>query len=226
MELLGLLVDHDDAVEQETLATSYDETAELWNSRYNVPYSICGCPQPQASLTSSFTSKIFKSAFSSSSKEGQVSNPRPDLLHISEDTLDETHPSEHFAVVVRNIPEINKLREKRVSSLGSASKKGKGKGQSVASSAVDGWVDDKEELRKKREDHRVDSPAFYLGLLTEERGEIEGIVDGTQLGVADCVMGMGIHGICQAGNMKHQPQVSKPLGGYGMSACAAAGGGS
>ncbi|KAG8941360.1 hypothetical protein FRC03_004628 [Tulasnella sp. 419] len=228
MDLLGLLVDHDDAVEQETLATSYNETAELWHSRYSVPYSICGCPQPQASLTSAFTSKIFKSAFSSSSKEGRVSNPRPDLLHISENSLDETHPSEHFAVVVKNIPEIHKLQEKRVESLESASKKSKGKGRSIASSAVDGWVDDQQGTRKKREEHRIDSPAFYLGLFTEEKGEVEGIIDGTQLGVADCVMGMGVHGACQAGNVKNQPQVSRQFKGVcgGMVACGGGCGGS
>ncbi|KAG8957477.1 hypothetical protein FRC03_010115 [Tulasnella sp. 419] len=225
IDLLGLLVDHDDAVEQETIATSYDETAELWHARYHLPYSVCGCPQPQTSLTSVFASKILKTPFSSSSsKDPRLPDLRPDLLHVSETTLNETHPSEHSSVAVKNISEIKKLKEKRVESLESASKKSKGKGRSMAGSAVDAWVDDKDVLKVKREEHRVDSPAFYLGLFTEEGAEVDGVLNGSDLGVADCVMGMGIHGTCQAGNWKQQPQVSRPLGGCGgMVACGGGG---
>ncbi|KAG8932371.1 hypothetical protein FRC02_001228 [Tulasnella sp. 418] len=210
--LVGTLVDHDDAVEQENLAMSYRQTAQLWHSRYNIPYSICGCPQPQLSSlssASSFASKVLlKSPFSSSKSAKQpqnMTNPRPDILQVSENALDETHPSEHPSVIVTNIPELQKLRTQRLSS---SEGKGKEKGKSKANghgdhSAIDAWVDENEILRRKRETHRNDCPAFYSGFSSDTAiGAGSGIMNGLALGPADCIAGMGAMGACRAGNTK------------------------
>ncbi|KAG8958094.1 hypothetical protein FRC03_009468 [Tulasnella sp. 419] len=203
--LVGSLVDHDDAVEQENLASSYRQTAQLWHSRFNIPYSICGCPQPQISSlasASALASRVFsKSLFSSPKPMSSTPNPRPDLLQLSENALEETHPSEHPSVIVTNIPIVWKLRNQRLSS---SEGKGKGKANETNSSNItDMWVDENETLRKKRERHRDDCPAFHVGFSNETSvASGSAIVNGATLGAADCIAGMGAMGACRAGNSK------------------------
>ncbi|EIW76418.1 hypothetical protein CONPUDRAFT_111340, partial [Coniophora puteana RWD-64-598 SS2] len=39
-------VDHDDKVEENSLANSFDDTCRVWQDKYHVPYMHCGCPLP------------------------------------------------------------------------------------------------------------------------------------------------------------------------------------
>ncbi|PPR07442.1 hypothetical protein CVT24_007708 [Panaeolus cyanescens] len=43
---IGRLVDHEDKVSSMTLSKAFDTTALLWNRRFGVRYSYCGCPSP------------------------------------------------------------------------------------------------------------------------------------------------------------------------------------
>ncbi|KIM59805.1 hypothetical protein SCLCIDRAFT_1185598, partial [Scleroderma citrinum Foug A] len=46
LELVGRYVNHDDKVEEDKLATSFDVSCRVWQDRYGVPYMYCGCPPP------------------------------------------------------------------------------------------------------------------------------------------------------------------------------------
>ncbi|CAE6436505.1 unnamed protein product [Rhizoctonia solani] len=80
--LFEKMVGHEDKVEEGKLASSFDETARLWKSRFGGNYSACGClpaqPKPSSSL------KFWK-------KSIWVPDEKP-----------ETHPSEHNSIVAIN----------------------------------------------------------------------------------------------------------------------------
>ncbi|KAK4695148.1 hypothetical protein P7C70_g8608, partial [Phenoliferia sp. Uapishka_3] len=105
--LLGRFVDHNDRVEEGALSTAYDVTSLAWKSRYNVPYSICGCPLPDDKIASKLMSKL---GFSSS----KPSAPTALLGSTSSPTdCDATHASSHNSVQLIDSPSTNKLRAKR-----------------------------------------------------------------------------------------------------------------
>ncbi|KAF9230288.1 hypothetical protein BU15DRAFT_91144 [Melanogaster broomeanus] len=48
--LVGRYVDHDDKVEENYLATTFDITCRAWKDRFGLPYTYCGCPLPGTTL--------------------------------------------------------------------------------------------------------------------------------------------------------------------------------
>lgn len=50
MELVGRYVNHDDKVEEDKLATSFDVTCRAWQDQYGLPYMFCGCALPEESI--------------------------------------------------------------------------------------------------------------------------------------------------------------------------------
>lgn len=130
---LGRTPDHDDKVEEGALSAAYDVTARAWQSRFGVPYSVCGCGNSAGGVTDKI-SRLFisssksgeKSAKSGVSVDGSSSsaamiaarkNPRPDLISVDDGDADATHPSEHNSVLVVRHPlseYSRKLREKKL----------------------------------------------------------------------------------------------------------------
>lgn len=117
-------------MEEGALSTAYDVTARAWQSRFGVPYSVCGCGHSSGGITEKI-SRFFgsssksgeKSAKSAISVDGSSSatmiashkNPRPDLISVDDGDADATHPSEHNSVVVVRHPlseNSRKMREK------------------------------------------------------------------------------------------------------------------
>ncbi|KAG8904961.1 hypothetical protein FRB99_000963 [Tulasnella sp. 403] len=119
---LGTVVDHDDAVEQENLASAFEKTSRLWTNRFNVPYTICGCPVPcniKSPTKSARYSRLFgwkgkaKATPTSPPPTPTITNTRPDLLsHLKADAY-ETHPSDHAQVVLTNYPSVTPLQAAR-----------------------------------------------------------------------------------------------------------------
>ncbi|GBE89584.1 hypothetical protein SCP_1602470 [Sparassis crispa] len=86
-------VDHDDKVEENHLATSFDMTSRAWQERFHLPYTHCGCPLPGESIGR----RLSRLSLGLFHKHG------PDLsLELlppaREDALSATHPSEHNSV--------------------------------------------------------------------------------------------------------------------------------
>ncbi|KAJ1304754.1 hypothetical protein OPQ81_005892 [Rhizoctonia solani] len=80
--LFEKMMGHEDKVEEGKLATSFDETARLWKSRFGENYSTCGCIPVQSKPSSSL--KFWKKSTSSS------------------EAKPETHPTEHNSIVAIN----------------------------------------------------------------------------------------------------------------------------
>lgn len=146
--------DHDDKVNQGALSDAYDKTAEAWKvrllllqcdaanagtqERFGVPYSVCGCLPPIKALELSGNSGNSFSIFSKKGKakaaaEKPFENSRPDLTLPSNETAEQTHPSDHNAVAILNPAESNmaqaqvRRRElaKRAKELSKSVEKGK-----------------------------------------------------------------------------------------------------
>ncbi|KAG8921666.1 hypothetical protein FRC00_008378, partial [Tulasnella sp. 408] len=111
-DIVGIVPDHDDKVNQGALSDAYDKTAETWKESFGVPYSVCGCLPPVKALGTSGTSN---SGFSIFSKKGKskaagdklFENARPDMTLHSDETAEQTHPSDHNAVAIINPAETN-----------------------------------------------------------------------------------------------------------------------
>ncbi|KAM0790841.1 hypothetical protein ACM66B_004685 [Microbotryomycetes sp. NB124-2] len=101
---LGRFLDHDDKVAEETLSNSFQQTARLWRQRFGVPYSICGCPLPEA--PSAPLGVKLRRKLGLKPKPVVVNATGKTLLagancdHYALDDIDSTHPSEHPAVIV------------------------------------------------------------------------------------------------------------------------------
>ncbi|KAG8881240.1 hypothetical protein FRB97_009739 [Tulasnella sp. 331] len=113
-DIMGTVPDHDDKVNQGTLSTAWDSTAEAWKARFGVPYSVCGCAPPMkpasvGNVILSVFSRNGKDKASQSSK--QVKNARPDLVSALDMSAEETHPSDHNAVALINPKKENEAQE-------------------------------------------------------------------------------------------------------------------
>ncbi|KAG5637807.1 hypothetical protein H0H81_003139 [Sphagnurus paluster] len=88
MTYVGRYVDHNDKVEEEKLASSFDITCRAWKDRFQIPYTHCGCPLPGQTIGQRL-SRLVKNH-----------NLKPSYLipPPREDLLAATHPSDHNAV--------------------------------------------------------------------------------------------------------------------------------
>ncbi|KAH9832601.1 uncharacterized protein C8Q71DRAFT_777258 [Rhodofomes roseus] len=99
MEYVGRYIDHDDKVEENRLANAFDITCRVWQQRFGVPYSYCGCPLPGDSIGDKLQ-RLLRIA-----KPDKPSGLRPPA---HPDIPPATHASEHNAVQVRLNDALNK----------------------------------------------------------------------------------------------------------------------
>ncbi|GBE89582.1 hypothetical protein SCP_1602450 [Sparassis crispa] len=86
-------IDHDDKVEENHLATSFDVTCRAWEERFKLPYTHCGCPLPGETIgrrLSRLSQNLFHTA-NSDTPSALRPPPRADALSA-------THASEHNAI--------------------------------------------------------------------------------------------------------------------------------
>ncbi|GJE98082.1 hypothetical protein PsYK624_143040 [Phanerochaete sordida] len=93
MKLIHRFVDHDDRVEENHLATSFDVTCRAWQQRFQVPYTYCGCPLPGDTLGQKLTRLKHRLAHSGDAPHALQPPRRTDALSA-------THASEHSSVVL------------------------------------------------------------------------------------------------------------------------------
>ncbi|KZT67388.1 hypothetical protein DAEQUDRAFT_713656 [Daedalea quercina L-15889] len=91
MKFVERYIDHDDKVEENHLANAFDITCKVWQQRFKVPYSYCGCPLPGDTIGDKLQRLTRKLV---ASKE-QGSSLRPPA---HPDIPPATHASEHNAV--------------------------------------------------------------------------------------------------------------------------------
>ncbi|EIW76441.1 hypothetical protein CONPUDRAFT_158469 [Coniophora puteana RWD-64-598 SS2] len=82
-------VDHNDKVEENRLANSFDVTCRVWQDKYHVPYMHCGCPLPGDTLGQKLKRLVNRHA----PPEAEALLPTDTPLALAA-----THPSEHNAV--------------------------------------------------------------------------------------------------------------------------------
>ncbi|KAG8919029.1 hypothetical protein FRC01_001517 [Tulasnella sp. 417] len=183
LDLVGTIVDHDDSVEQETLAAAFDQTARLWSSRFSVPYSTCGCPTARYTKSSAMDSmtKLFSKKGKQKAAPTEVENHRPDLICHHPNHVYETHPSDHSQVKVINSSSIakqvaarEKLNKRRVEEDQGA----------VASGTADGWQGLAVRMRNDRGNGH--DPAFSNLLSPDE------ILNAKAIPMGQCTMGLGM----------------------------------
>lgn len=99
--LLGCTLDHEDMVEASALAIAFDQTAQAWMSRFDVPYCVCGCLSPAESTISRGMRRI-ASILPGSSRSSPSEPEKLDHDLLPSDDVDgsATHPSDHNAVVL------------------------------------------------------------------------------------------------------------------------------
>ncbi|EIN11322.1 hypothetical protein PUNSTDRAFT_50377 [Punctularia strigosozonata HHB-11173 SS5] len=95
MTFVGRHIDHDDKVEENRLANSFDLTCRAWKSRFGIPYMHCGCPVPGDTIGQKM-SRLTKHVLSGSSTEVHSDSPLVPPSHP--EALASTHPSDHNAV--------------------------------------------------------------------------------------------------------------------------------
>ncbi|KAH7101531.1 hypothetical protein BKA62DRAFT_179183 [Auriculariales sp. MPI-PUGE-AT-0066] len=123
LSLLERQLDHNDKVEEGMLSNSFDLTAQAWQRRFGVPYSVCGCvaPSSESSTTRTMICGIKSLLPGGSSKKSdpaslqQPKNKRPDLVTLADGDEDATHPSEHNSVVVQATDQAAKQAARRKS---------------------------------------------------------------------------------------------------------------
>ncbi|GAA5856560.1 hypothetical protein JCM8547_005863 [Rhodosporidiobolus lusitaniae] len=99
---VGRFVDHDDKVEENALADSFERTAKAWQSRYGTPYSHCGCPVPSPPPS---IARLSPSPSTSLSPEAE------------HDEQEATHPSDHNSLVLLNSAVMEEKRKEREKGL-------------------------------------------------------------------------------------------------------------
>ncbi|GAA6022799.1 hypothetical protein JCM10207_000423 [Rhodosporidiobolus poonsookiae] len=105
---VGRFLDHDDKVEENALATAFNDTARAWQSRFGVPYSTCGCPPPSEPPLLRFG----KLTISPPSPSTAPYTPSPLVPHPAVlDGTAATHASEHNALVRPTVSEAHRRRE-------------------------------------------------------------------------------------------------------------------
>ncbi|KAG8925311.1 hypothetical protein FRC01_010377, partial [Tulasnella sp. 417] len=168
-------------------------------ARFGVPYSICGCLPPDVSNGSSSSAFSFfsKKGKSKSSHDKPLENPRLDLLSLSDEAADQSHPSDHHAVAIINPGEPNaaKAQHKRVE----LAKRAKDLGKSVEKGKADQW----EEVMHRRVGGHAPSflcpvqfpfGKFGQGDCTALSGS--GLQSASAAG--ECCKGNGMNGLCGA----------------------------
>ncbi|KIO34003.1 hypothetical protein M407DRAFT_166398 [Tulasnella calospora MUT 4182] len=201
LSLLGTIVDHDDAVEQEVLAEAFDQTARLWSTRFSIPYTICGCPVPSSSKpTIGAVAKLFGRKGKTKEVIPEIQNHRPDLLSHRGDDVYETHPSEHSEVKVINSASALKMalaREKM------ANKRLQEDQDAVSSGAADGWQGLLVRIRNTSKDNH------QLAFSDSEASPPCDHLDFKALAIGQCAMGLGTVGKCMGGNTTARTGVNR-----------------
>lgn len=204
LDLLGTIVDHDDSVEQETLAAAFDQTARLWSSRFSVPYSTCGCPTARPTKSSAMDSmtKLFSKKGKQRATATGIENHRPDLISHYPNDVYETHPSDHSQVKVINSSSIAKQVASREKSNKRRVEEDQG---AVASGTADGW----QALAVRIWNERVNGhdPAFSNLISPDE------VLNAKAIPMGQCAMGLGSLGKCVGGNKRSR---ARPLRSDGM----------
>ncbi|KAG8968918.1 hypothetical protein FRC05_001286 [Tulasnella sp. 425] len=165
--------DHDDKVSQGALSDAYDKTAEAWKERFGVPYSVCGCLPPIKALELSGNSGSSFSIFSKKGKakaaaEKPFENSRPDLTLPSNESAEQTHPSDHNAVAILNPAEPNmaqvQVRRRELA------KRAKELSKSVEKGKANQWG---EVMHRRMVDH---TPSFLCPVQYGESGDSDEII--------------------------------------------------
>lgn len=115
IKLIRRFIDHDDRVEENHLATSFDVTCRAWQQRYNVPYSYCGCPLPGDTLGQRLSRLKHRLSLSGGGASALVPPRRADARGA-------THASEHNSVSLAPLGESfaaladskRRLREEKI----------------------------------------------------------------------------------------------------------------
>ncbi|KAF9465390.1 hypothetical protein BDZ94DRAFT_1160104 [Collybia nuda] len=115
---VGRFIDHDDRVDSDRLASSFDDTCRAWKNRFGIQYAYCGCLMPGETLKDKLLHFL-----------RFHTDPLAHLVPIErKDILDTTHASDHNAVY----PNISKVTgdasrkyEKRLKRAQQLSRKGK-----------------------------------------------------------------------------------------------------
>ncbi|GAA5975141.1 hypothetical protein JCM11641_004364 [Rhodosporidiobolus odoratus] len=111
---VGRFVDHDDKVEENALATGFDNTARAWQVRFGVPYFSCGCPPPPPPASLSRLTSRLSSRQSSAFPPGTL-HPLPAFRStLDSNEAQATHASEHNSLYLPNYSEAKKKRDKRM----------------------------------------------------------------------------------------------------------------
>ncbi|KAF8076954.1 hypothetical protein FPV67DRAFT_440215 [Lyophyllum atratum] len=160
---VGRYIDHDDKVEEQTLASAFDITCRAWKDRFDLPYTHCGCPLPGQTIGQ----RLSRLVVSYTQKPSYlVPPPREDLLAG-------THPSDHNAVFLfhrkhageaaqqRRREKFKKRQEREAQEAAKAAKgKGKGKVRSGEKGEKAGMT--AEERRRADERAYGHDPAFLV----------------------------------------------------------------
>ncbi|KAH8930192.1 hypothetical protein BT69DRAFT_989039 [Atractiella rhizophila] len=150
LKYVGLVPNHDDKVDENTLSTSFDVTARAWKERFGVPYSTCGCMLPEDSLSSKLKNKLRRSKSVNAADSSSADN----LIHSSNiEESTSTHPSDHNSIRLVNHPKSDlaranreRMRQKQIAKEEKAIREGK----------ADEWARGRKEARERN--HRN---AFY-----------------------------------------------------------------
>ncbi|KAG8958546.1 hypothetical protein FRC00_002625 [Tulasnella sp. 408] len=180
LSLLGTIVDHDDAVEQEVLAEAFDQTARLWSTRFSIPYTICGCPVASPSKpTVGPVAKLFGRKGKVKEVIPEIQNHRPDLLSHNGGDVYETHPSEHSKVKVINSSSALKMASAREKMTHKRLQEDQ---EAVSSGTADGWQALLVQVRSVPNDNH--QPAFSESEVTSPCGHL----DLKDLRIGQCAM--------------------------------------
>ncbi|KAI9461336.1 hypothetical protein HD554DRAFT_2028306 [Boletus coccyginus] len=88
--VVGRYVDHDDKIEEDSLAKGFDITCRAWTDRYGLPYTYCGCPLPGTTLGQRLRNAL--------SLHRRRTTKEVDILRPPPDAAAGTHASDHNAV--------------------------------------------------------------------------------------------------------------------------------
>ncbi|KAI0791997.1 hypothetical protein C8Q75DRAFT_805043 [Abortiporus biennis] len=114
-QYVGRYIDHDDKVDENLLATSFDITCRAWQYRFHIPYMHCGCSLPGDTIGQRLSrfSRRFSGMTQQQDPTGLEPPSRPDALSA-------THPSDHSCVETKlnastrhkRVEKVKKRRER------------------------------------------------------------------------------------------------------------------
>ncbi|KAI6008032.1 hypothetical protein EDC04DRAFT_2777713 [Pisolithus marmoratus] len=111
MELVGRYVDHDDKVEENKLATSFDVTCRAWQNQYGLPYIFCGCALPGETIGQRL-GRAF-GCLQVNDCEGSAGGNHSSLVPGAGTGAAATHPSDHNAIFLMHKMNAGMLARKR-----------------------------------------------------------------------------------------------------------------